>query len=356
MQQVWTALGPEWSKIVIWIGVGIALLVALTVVVWLLMKIFGRSLNMGSGSHRGQPQRLGITGAFNVDRKGRKLVIVRRDNVEHLLLIGGPNDILVENNIIRAERAQRAQVAGADSIEAAPVVAPQAPTAAPTVKPVVAPVAPPTPPVRREPPVVAPPPPTPVVAKAPELPPAAVKAPELPPVIVATPVEQKPAAPVLPPSPPVAPTVEAPTAPETPPARPAPDPRLSDMARRLQSVLQRPLTPVQRPAPAQAAVDMAETKPIPLPSARKAEPAQEAPPVSVTPPKAAPQPEPVKAEAPPVAVKPPKVTKPAEKPAEAPVTQGKDLPASPVAADPAVIDSLEEEMARLLGRPGPGKV
>src|ERR1019366_9347879 len=32
----------------------------------------------------------------------RRLVLVRRDNVEHLLMIGGPTDIVVEPNIVRA--------------------------------------------------------------------------------------------------------------------------------------------------------------------------------------------------------------------------------------------------------------
>src|SRR5213083_2225871 len=32
----------------------------------------------------------------------RRLVLVRRDNVEHLLMIGGPSDIVVEQNIVRA--------------------------------------------------------------------------------------------------------------------------------------------------------------------------------------------------------------------------------------------------------------
>jgi len=32
----------------------------------------------------------------------RRLVLVRRDNVEHLLMIGGPSDIVVEPNIVRA--------------------------------------------------------------------------------------------------------------------------------------------------------------------------------------------------------------------------------------------------------------
>ena len=124
------------------------------------------------------------------------------------------------------------------------------------------------------------------------------------------------------------------TAVEPAPPRPATDPRLSDMARRLQSVLQRPMTPPARPAGVDAnAAAAAETKPIPLPSARKPDIAAE----------------------PEVAIKPPKAPKAPAPAAEQPVTQGKELPVSPIASDPLAIDSLEEEMARLLGRPGPGK-
>ncbi|HRJ70050.1 MAG TPA: flagellar biosynthetic protein FliO, partial [Beijerinckiaceae bacterium] len=131
MQQLWTVLGPDGSKIVIWLVVGLGIAIAIAILIWLLMKLFGRNLNM-SGGGRGQPQRLGITGAFNVDRKGRKLVIVRRDNVEHLILIGGPNDVLVESNIVRAQaaRSQAARSESAEMIEPAPpppVVAPPAP-------------------------------------------------------------------------------------------------------------------------------------------------------------------------------------------------------------------------------------
>src|SRR5262249_17504940 len=37
----------------------------------------------------------------------RRLILVRRDNVEHLLMIGGPSDIVVEPNIVRAVPAAR---------------------------------------------------------------------------------------------------------------------------------------------------------------------------------------------------------------------------------------------------------
>src|SRR5262249_58772051 len=37
----------------------------------------------------------------------RRLVLIRRDNVEHLLIIGGPSDVVVEQNIVRVATAQR---------------------------------------------------------------------------------------------------------------------------------------------------------------------------------------------------------------------------------------------------------
>ena len=49
-----------------------------------------------SGGRRGQ--RLGISEYYEVD-KDRRLVIVRRDGVEHLILIGGPQDLVIESGI-----------------------------------------------------------------------------------------------------------------------------------------------------------------------------------------------------------------------------------------------------------------
>lgn len=49
-----------------------------------------------AGGRRGQ--RLAISEYYEVD-KLRRLVLVRRDNVEHLVLIGGPQDIVIESGI-----------------------------------------------------------------------------------------------------------------------------------------------------------------------------------------------------------------------------------------------------------------
>jgi flagellar biogenesis protein FliO len=55
-----------------------------------------------SAVQRGRQPRLAVVDAAPIDAR-RRLVIVRRDNVEHLLLVGGPTDVLVEANIIRAQ-------------------------------------------------------------------------------------------------------------------------------------------------------------------------------------------------------------------------------------------------------------
>jgi len=49
---------------------------------------------------RGRQPRLAVIDSAAVDGR-RKLVIIRRDNVEHLLMIGGPSDVVVETNIVR---------------------------------------------------------------------------------------------------------------------------------------------------------------------------------------------------------------------------------------------------------------
>lgn len=70
-------------------------------------------------------QRLGVVDAFDLDRQ-RQLVLIRRDNVEHLVMIGGPNDVLLEAAIIR----QPAVNAASSRTEPA---APPLPSASPAV-------------------------------------------------------------------------------------------------------------------------------------------------------------------------------------------------------------------------------
>jgi len=126
---------------------GIAIIAAAVVVVLLLIywivKRRGPMTFLRGGANR-QP-RLAVIDAAPVDSR-RRLVLVRRDNVEHLVMIGGPSDIVVESRIVRADNTRvakkPAQPARATPVEdrkpapvpvPAPVPAPQppAPTAAP---------------------------------------------------------------------------------------------------------------------------------------------------------------------------------------------------------------------------------
>lgn len=78
------------------------LLVVLLLVVWLVRLVFGN--NVSRMAKNRQP-RLAVTDAAIVDDK-RRLVLVRRDDVEHLILIGGNSDVLVESNISRVRPVQ----------------------------------------------------------------------------------------------------------------------------------------------------------------------------------------------------------------------------------------------------------
>jgi len=77
----------------------VAVLVLIGAVAWLVRRFAGNRL--GGNANRGRMPRLAVIDAAAVDGR-RRLVLVRRDNVEHLLMIGGPTDIVVEPNIVRA--------------------------------------------------------------------------------------------------------------------------------------------------------------------------------------------------------------------------------------------------------------
>ena len=155
---------------------GIAALIVLAIFYRL---AFAHRLRVPGGRTR-QP-RLGLVDAFSLDGQ-RQLVLVRRDNVEHLVMIGGPNDVLVESQINRAVATAR------ESNQASPLLAPSAPVR------------------RTEAPLAASAPaeaPAKVAAKAPASPPAPAPA---PPIAPAAAVLQAPA-PAAPTAPPAAPPI-----------------------------------------------------------------------------------------------------------------------------------------------------
>lgn len=65
-----------------------------------LLRRFGTGA-LATTTQRNRQPRLAVVDSAPLDGR-RKLVIVRRDNVEHLVMIGGPTDVVVESNIVRA--------------------------------------------------------------------------------------------------------------------------------------------------------------------------------------------------------------------------------------------------------------
>jgi flagellar biogenesis protein FliO len=315
------------------------------VTAWAVRRFGGGRL--GASGLRGRQPRLAVIDYASVDSR-RRLILVRRDNVEHLLMIGGPTDVVVESTIVRAAAPAREVTA-----TRAPAMAETLPRAIPLpetgswpLQP--EPAAPPPPPrptpriePRSEEPTIQPaahhaePPPMPLGP--PALPPTPSRAPRESLAALAEEITARPA-----PRPRPAPAARPHVAPEprlapaeprlstTPPAAPAEaetaavDQNLAEMAHRLEAAL-------RRPKPASEARDGRAT------AARAAPPAEDA--VEAEEVRAAPPPLPA---APPPRPARSAETKTAPK-AETKTSQGK-----------ALYDSLEQEMASLLGRP-PGK-
>ena len=68
--------------------------------------IIARRLGFGLpiSSRFSAERRLGIAESLNVDGK-RRLVLVRRDEVEHLILLGATSELVIENNITPPENS-----------------------------------------------------------------------------------------------------------------------------------------------------------------------------------------------------------------------------------------------------------
>jgi hypothetical protein len=288
----------------------IAFLVVLALIgltAWLVRR-FGA--NRLGGATRGRQPRLAVIDAAAVDGR-RRLVLIRRDNIEHLLMIGGPTDVVVEANIVRATGAReavrepaKAPALAEPPLRAVPVVDSQWPLQPSNEPAPIAPIAPPRP------------------SRA-----SATEEPWLPPEPGARPrpadslsglaaeLSTRLSPPETParadPPPSVTPVIP----PEPPPAAPAqPDHNLATMAQQLEAALRRTSMPESRPP---------VTDPLAAPPPRPAPPPREFKP------RAEPKFE-------------PKIEPPLELKSE---------PRLATAPSKAPLDNLEEEMANLLGRP-----
>lgn len=155
-------MSGEWGSLLLQVIVTIAVVLgAIAGLYWLVRRYSGGALGRLG---RGRVPRLAIVDATSVDAR-RQLVLIRRDNVEHLILIGGPSDVVVEQSIQRRRRPQP-QAEGAASPEAEapapanppipfPQIRPQAAATAASAAPRRASPPPPPPPLERESPDIA---------------------------------------------------------------------------------------------------------------------------------------------------------------------------------------------------------
>src|SRR3984957_19229853 len=308
---------------------------------WALRR-FGTGQLGGAGT-RGRQHRLSVLEWAKVDNR-RFLCLVRRDNVEHLLIIGGPTDVVVEANIVRAVAASRdVALARPAAVEPLPraiplpdngngswplqpeVITPPPPARpAPKIEPATdeAPAWPPLQPQADTPPAApARPQSDTLAAPADELsarPPPAPPPPRMrTPAPARAPLEARAEPRVAEPRPePRAPAVQAAPTP-TPAETAAADQSLAEMAHRLEAALRKPKAPAEARAPA--------------PQPRQTQPAEQA---------AAPEPAPA-----PPSPPQPRAARPAEP---------KPVRSAPPAKPPqstTLYDNLEQEMASLLGRP-----
>jgi hypothetical protein len=277
----------------------VIVLALIGIATWIIRRIGGGSL--AASSPRGRAPRLAVIDAAAVDGR-RRLVLIRRDNVEHLIMIGGPTDVVIEQNIMRAVPvapprempAVRAPEGAGDMVGHEP---PRAPELAPRPQPRFEP--PPRPARAQEPPRRGAPTPRPDAVRPPP------------------PRRQEPARPVRAP---IVPRFDAETV-EVESAPPTADANLTDMALRLEAALRRPGAPSKAES-----TDIID--PIPLP-----EP---------TPPTA---PESNGNGVAPATGTELEVAGPPKPESKTARTEPKS------ASQKSVFDSLEEEMASLLGRP-----
>lgn len=124
------------NKLLFYAAVGIVALTIVVLLVLLARRFFGRGIR-APGNGRSRQIRLGVVDVHDLDRE-RQLVLVRRDNIEHLIMIGGPNDLLIESQIVRVEaRPVREREAPTQAVPTAqpmpptPNVVPRLPAAAP---------------------------------------------------------------------------------------------------------------------------------------------------------------------------------------------------------------------------------
>ncbi|MEQ8298522.1 MAG: flagellar biosynthetic protein FliO [Nitratireductor sp.] len=96
-------IGPQYAPLVGWVLLALVIIVIVLLALRLLRGITAGTFIAGG---RNRKARLAVMDATAIDTR-RRLVLVRRDDVEHLILIGGTSDIVVEQDIRMIHKASR---------------------------------------------------------------------------------------------------------------------------------------------------------------------------------------------------------------------------------------------------------
>jgi hypothetical protein len=277
-QTLQTLFGFELSTGLRWIIAFAIVLVLVALLAFFLRRISGGRLKFkGQGSGRTRQPRLGVVDIHDLDRQ-RQLILVRRDNVEHLVMIGGASDVVIETNIMRSGARVAAPLASEGTPERPlaldPMALPELPLrpepaeeprrAPPLAEPAPLPMTAPAPmPVPPAPSMPAPPP-----RQQPLTPPPRPTGQPLPPVPPVRPAPQ----PVVPPVAAAAVAASAAIAQNARETAAAGQAELGDMARQLEEALKRPFSAV-RPSSGSARIEPeAPRPPVAPPVARVAPP------------------------------------------------------------------------------------
>ncbi|MCQ8872546.1 flagellar biosynthetic protein FliO [Mesorhizobium sp. LMG17149] len=123
MQWLDSVAGPGYAAALLWTFAALVLLVIVLVIIKLVRNLtFGTFVAGG----RNRKTRLAVMDATAVDSH-RRLVLIRRDDIEHLLLIGGPTDVVVERDI-RLSALRRPALTGDGGLQPVPATAAPAAT------------------------------------------------------------------------------------------------------------------------------------------------------------------------------------------------------------------------------------
>ena len=93
-------MSMELSSIITYVGAFVFVIALIAIGAWFLKGMMANGGNKASSFLRGRERRLGVVAAANVDGR-RRLLLLRRDDTEHLIMTGGPIDVVIETGIHR---------------------------------------------------------------------------------------------------------------------------------------------------------------------------------------------------------------------------------------------------------------